>query len=233
MPGISGHWGERSVLSAFFLTTVMLTGLAAAEDCFVDPPASAKAMKPNKRPTAPKVKKQPPPLAAPVTAASGPAVARPKPKPRLRPAPVAHPTQARIPVDCPKEPAAPTAVLNESMSRPPRGDASLLAAARQAPVLTPTPTPTPASTPEDPAPKSSGPGLPRGDDLAFWPVAPVWQLTRDNTALLSSGASQAPGPSDRPDLPLAPVPPTTIPEPGTVSLLLVALVFIALKQVRR
>ena len=41
MPGVSGHWGERSVLSAFFLTTVMLTGLAAAEAGFVDPQAPA------------------------------------------------------------------------------------------------------------------------------------------------------------------------------------------------
>ena len=41
MPGVSVHWGERSVLSAFFLTTVMLTGLAAAEVCFVDPQAPA------------------------------------------------------------------------------------------------------------------------------------------------------------------------------------------------
>lgn len=41
MPGVSGHWGERSVLSAFFLTTVMLTGLAAAEVGFVDPQAPA------------------------------------------------------------------------------------------------------------------------------------------------------------------------------------------------
>jgi hypothetical protein len=153
--------------------------------------------------------------------ASGPAVTRPKPKPKLRPAPVGDATQARIPVDCPKEPATPTAVLNEAMSRPPRGESSLLAAALQAPVLTPTPT--------DSAPKSSGPGLPRGDDLAFWPVAPVWQLTRDNTALLSSGASQAPAPSD---LPVAPVPPTNIPEPGTFSLLLVALLFLAFRGVR-
>jgi hypothetical protein len=207
----------------------MLTGVAAAEDCFVDPPATAKALKANKRPTAVKVKKQAPPLAASVVPASGPAVTWPRPKPKLRPAAVAVPTQARIPVDCPKEPAAPTAILNESMSRPPPGESALLAAARQAPVLTPTPTPTPA----DSAPKSSGPGLPRGDDLAFWPVAPVWQMTRDNTALLSSGASQAPAPAGLPDLPVAPVPPTSIPEPGTVSLLLVALVFIALKQVRR
>jgi len=141
VPGVSGLWGERSVLSAFFLTRLTLNGLAAAEDCFVDPPGAAravKAVKPNKRPT-----------------------------------------------------------------------------------------------PTDTALNSSEPGLPQADDLAFWPVAPVWQLTRDNTALLSSGASQAPAPSDRPDSPLAPVPPTTIPEPGTVSLLLVALMFIALKQVRR
>lgn len=41
MPGVSGHWVERSVLSAFFLTTVMLTGLAAAEVGFVDPQAPA------------------------------------------------------------------------------------------------------------------------------------------------------------------------------------------------
>ena len=41
MPGVSGHWGERSVLSAFFLTTVMLTGIAAAEVGFIDPHAPA------------------------------------------------------------------------------------------------------------------------------------------------------------------------------------------------
>lgn len=41
MPGVSSHWGERSVLSAFFLTTVMLNGLAAAEAGFVDPQAPA------------------------------------------------------------------------------------------------------------------------------------------------------------------------------------------------
>jgi hypothetical protein len=75
--------------------------------------------------------------------------------------------------------------------------------------------------------------LPRSDDLAFWPVAPVWQMTRDNTALLSSGASQAPAPSAPPDLPVASVPPTNIPEPGTVSLLLIALLFFAFRRVRR
>jgi hypothetical protein len=83
--------------------------------------------------------------------------------------------------------------------------------------------------------------MPRGDDLAFWPVAPVWQMTRDNTALLSSGASQAPvspepsvaiSPVSPPDMPVITVPPTTIPEPGTVSLLLVALVFMALRRGR-
>lgn len=41
MPGVSGHWVERSVLSAFFLTTVMLAGLAAAEVGFVDPQVPA------------------------------------------------------------------------------------------------------------------------------------------------------------------------------------------------
>jgi hypothetical protein len=80
--------------------------------------------------------------------------------------------------------------------------------------------------------------MPRGDDLAFWPVAPVWQMTRDNTALLSSGASQAPAPSapsapvSPSDMPVVTVPPTAIPEPGTVSLLLVALVFMALRRRR-
>lgn len=48
MPGVSGHWGERSVLSAFFLTTVMLTGLAAAEVCFVDPQAPAPPDRPDR-----------------------------------------------------------------------------------------------------------------------------------------------------------------------------------------
>jgi hypothetical protein len=42
---------------------------------------------------------------------------------------------------------------------------------------------------------------------------------------------QAPAPPDRPDRPVATVPPTPIPEPGTVSLLPAALGFIALKQV--
>jgi hypothetical protein len=41
VPGVSSHWVERSVPSAFFLTTVMLTGLAAAEVGFVDPQAPA------------------------------------------------------------------------------------------------------------------------------------------------------------------------------------------------
>lgn len=48
MPGVSGHWGERSVLSAFFLTTVMLTGLAAAEAGFVDPQAPAPPDRPDR-----------------------------------------------------------------------------------------------------------------------------------------------------------------------------------------
>ena len=48
MPGVSGHWVERSVLSAFFLTTVMLNGLAAAEVCFVDPQAPAPPDRPDR-----------------------------------------------------------------------------------------------------------------------------------------------------------------------------------------
>ena len=48
MPGVSVHWGERSVLSAFFLTTVMLTGLAAAEAGFVDPQAPAPPDRPDR-----------------------------------------------------------------------------------------------------------------------------------------------------------------------------------------
>ena len=230
MLGLSGHWGERSLLAAVFITATMLTGLAAAEDCFVDPPGAVRSVKDQKRPPAPKVKKQAVPLATAVVKASDPIVTRPKPKPKLRQAPVAAPTQGRIQVDCPKDPATPTAVLNEAMSRPPRGESALLAAALQAPVLTPTPT--------DTALKSSGPAMPRGDDLAFWPVAPVWQMTRDNTALLSSGASQAPAPSapsapvSPSDMPVVTVPPTAIPEPGTVSLLLVAVVFMALRRRR-
>ena len=232
MLGLSGHWGERSLLAAVFITTAMLTGLAAAEDCFVDPPGGVRSVKDPKRPPAPKVKKQAAPLAAAVVPASDPIVTlpKPKPKPKLRQAPLAAPTQARIKVDCPKDPVTPTAVLNEAMSRPPRGESALLAAALQAPVLTPMPT--------DTALKSSGPAMPRGGDIAFWPVAPVWQMTRDNTALLSSGASQAPAlpalpaPISPPDTSVITVAPTTIPEPGTVSLLLVALVFMALRRGR-
>lgn len=63
MPGVSGHWVERSVLSAFFLTTVMLTGLAAAEVGFVDPQAPA----PPDRPDRPVAAVPPTPIPVPGT----------------------------------------------------------------------------------------------------------------------------------------------------------------------
>jgi hypothetical protein len=63
VPGVSGHWVERSVLSAFFLTTVMLTGLAAAEVGFVDPQAPA----PPDRPDRPVATVPPTPIPEPGT----------------------------------------------------------------------------------------------------------------------------------------------------------------------
>ena len=66
MPGVSGHWGERSVLSAFFLTTVMLTGLAAAEVCFVDSQAPAPPDRPD-RPDRPVATVPPTPIPEPGT----------------------------------------------------------------------------------------------------------------------------------------------------------------------
>lgn len=201
----------------------MLTGRAVAEDCFVDAPRTAKSVKTVKRPTLPAIRKQAAPLAAPVVAAPDPAKIAPMPKAKPKPKPVAPaaPTQARVRVDCPKDPASPTAVLNESMSRPPPGQSSLLAAAMQAPVST--------ATPIDASPKSSGPGVMRGDDLALWPVAPVWQLARDNTAVLPFSAVQ---PAVQIDAPPAPFPPTNVPEPGTLSLLLAAIVLAVVKRAR-
>ena len=202
----------------------MLAGLAVAEDCFVDAPRTVRSAKPVKRPTLPAIKKQAAPLAAPVVAAPDPAKIAPTPKvkPTPKPKPVASaaPTQARVQVDCPKDPVAPTAMLNESMSKPAPGQSSLLGAAMQAPVATATPT--------DASPKSSGPGVLRGDDLALWPVAPVWQLARDNTAVLPFSAVQ---PAVQIDAPPAPFSPTNIPEPGTLSLLLAAIVLAVVKRV--
>jgi hypothetical protein len=219
---VKASWGERSLIAALFLTTVMLTGLAVAEDCFVDPPRTARSAKPVKRPTLPAIRKQAAPLAAPVVAAPDPAKTTPTPKAKPKPKPVASaaPTQARVQIDCPKDPTSPTAVLNESMSRPPPAQSSLLAAAMQAPVVT--------ATPADASPKSSGPGGLRGDDLALWPVAPVWQLARDNTAVLPSSAVQ---PAVQIDVLPAPLPPTNVPEPGTLSLLLAAIVLAVVKRV--
>jgi hypothetical protein len=222
---VKASWGERSLVAALFLTTAMLTGLAVAEDCFVDPPRTARSVKPVKRPTLPAIRKQPAPLAAPVVAAPDPAKIAPTPKAKSKPKPKpvasAAPTQARVQVDCPKDPAAPTAVLNESMSRPAPGQSSLLAAAMQAPVA--------IATTADTSPKSGGPGGLRGDDLALWPVAPVWQLARDNTAVLPFSAVQ---PAVQIDVLPAPLPPTNVPEPGTLSLLLAAIVLAVVKRVR-
>jgi hypothetical protein len=69
VPGVSGHWVERSVLSAFFLTTVMLTGLAAAEVGFVDPQAPA----PPDRPDRPVATVPPTPIPEPGTVSLLPA----------------------------------------------------------------------------------------------------------------------------------------------------------------
>lgn len=156
----------------------MLTGLAVAEDCFVDPPRTARSAKPVKRPTVPAIRKQPAPLAAPVVAAQDPAKIAPTPKakPKPKPKPVAS-----------------------------------------------------AATTADTSPKSGGPGALRGDDLALWPVAPVWQLARDNTAVLPFSAVQ---PAVQIDVLPAPFSPTNIPEPGTLSLLLAAIVLAVVKRVR-